>query len=290
MHKNGPVARGSTRELAFAACDEIFLTQARFPTVDLVTQAIGINNRRLVSEVIQEWRKDLSARFQKDRLEVPEAIRKLWFSALEVAKSQLESERLALEQERSHMAKERQEFKQALLEATREMETLKARLSEKACRIEQLEAELARLHQALEDRQQELIQVGETAARLQGQLEEARAALEKAEKRVEGTMQWANLRIEEERTRIGKEWQHRLTQLEGEAAQERLWRQTAEARLKHAEDRLDQVLSQLAQKDQALSILRQEKEDWLKERHNLHETIQCLERRLNSYQTRRRLK
>ncbi len=256
----------STRERAFKACDAIFLEHARFPTVDAVAEAIRVNSRRLISEVIKEWRQNLAARFRKDRAEVPEAVRKLWLSALAAAEASLASQRQALEDQRLELESQRLEWQRTLKEQERQIASLRDALDEKAQSIQSLSQKLEQLSAALD-------QARLACSRLEGQLEEAKVAQQKAEERASGTIEWANLRIEEERTRLEKTWQDKLAKLEIDHSRLRLDVQCAEARQRQAEERLDRVLKQLAERDAALAKSQAEKEALLGKIHALETAL-----------------
>ncbi|GAB6068846.1 hypothetical protein JCM13664_21670 [Methylothermus subterraneus] len=269
--------RETSRALAYRACTEIFLTQGRFPTVDLVVEATGVNNRRLASEVIKQWRQDLAERFREQQIEVPEAIRQLWQQALAEANQALAGERKQLEQAQQALAQEKAAWDKAVAERDREIDRLRQALEEKARDLERFSAELDRLKAALDDRQSRLAAALEENGHLKGRLQEAHAHLEAARERFEKVSDWANLRILEERERAGQEWSQKVSRLERELSFERLERQKAEARLRQAEERLDALLGQiearLADKDQELALLR-------KERDQLTETVSRLKQEL----------
>lgn len=253
------------RELAYQACTAIFLEDGRLPTIDLVCERTGNQNRRLTGDVLKTWRKDLAERFREHQLDVPAPIRTLWQQALAEAKKALAAEREALTVERRQLDQER-------TEQARQREALQARLAERDRLIDTLEteitalkAELERVRSALEQKRADLEAARGDAGRLQGSLTEARTTIEKLEARVDGTLQWATSRIEEERTRIGAEWQREVNRLKNENSRLTLDGQFFEARQRQAEARLDALLEKLSERETEIAGLQADKERLLRE-------------------------
>ena len=286
--------RQTPREQAYQACTEIFLQEARFPTVDLVVEAIGVNNRRMASEVIKQWRQDLAQRFREHQLEVPEPIRRLWKQAMDEAHKALAEEHEQLEQARQVLAAERESWQKTLDERNREISRLQEQLAERDATVAKLEQERDGLQDRLEERQSELSAARQEIGQIRGQLQEVQSQLDKTQQRLDGMIDWANRRIEEERGRIAREWSQKLARAEQETTYERLERQKAEARLGQAEERMDLLLGQLktvevrlAEKEREIALLRQEKEQLAEENQRLSEMVVRLEQGIKRSKRRR---
>jgi chromosome segregation ATPase len=260
---------------AYEACAEIFTELARFPTIDLVRERIGVNSPTVIKRAITDWTLAFAeqARAKRGRPDLPgallDAADTLWQLALREAHTQFEQDRRAWVGEKTEL-----EDRLSAAEHDREAlaQELEAHRAAVTAELEKHTEAMGQLHQQLE-----VEQAGRTAA--EQALAEVRAELgilaatlatERAqfaqrhhdwEARIEDAQRWHLQRIAEEKTRLETQRQRELAQRDSELSRLTLARETLETRLRAVQEQNAEGRGRLAALEEQLTTAREDLAD-----------------------------
>jgi chromosome segregation ATPase len=266
---------------AYEACGSVFTELARFPTIDLIRERIGVNSPTVIKRAITDWTLAFAeqAREKQGRPDLPHALletaERLWALALREARTQFDRERHTWTEDKTALADRLATAEQARETLARDFEAYRtaattARDEHTATRLrlqQQLDAERAgraTAEQALAEARAEL---GILAATLATERAQFAQRQQDWEARLAGEHRWHLQRIAEEQTRLEAQRQRELAQRDRELARLALERETLGTRLRAAqeqqaegrgrqralEDQLAAARNTLAEREQALA-------------------------------------
>jgi chromosome segregation ATPase len=251
---------------AYDACATVFSELARFPTIDLVRDRIGVNSPVVIKRAITDWTLAFAERYREKstRPELPstliEAAEALWQRALAEADARFAGERQAWTDQQRQWDQTLAEARETGAALAGELDANRRSLAAQEARTaelqRQLDAERAARTQAeaaLADVRSELAIL---AATLMAERDQFAARHNEWEQRLEAQHTWHLQRIEEEKDRLRIAQQHALAQRDAELARLTLDGQRLETRLRTVEEQAAEARGRLAATGDSLTATR----------------------------------
>ena len=202
-----------TYSLAYECCDQVFLEEGRFPTIDAIRERIHINSPAVIKRAMNDWTLHFVDKHRR-KLEHPnmpavlvDAAESLWQLALQQAGQAYGERQAALDRKEADwqdrlqaLEKQRADQEQAWRQ---ESERMAQELAAQADVVLELSGQLGTTAARLDDTEQWLAEARQDLSRVEGALAEARAANEAQARewaaKFEKDHAWHLRRIEEEK-------------------------------------------------------------------------------------------
>jgi hypothetical protein len=202
-----------TYSLAYECCDQVFLEEGRFPTIDAIRARIQINSPAVIKRAMNDWTLHFVEKHRR-KLEHPnmpaalvDAAESLWQLALQQAGQAYGERQAALDRKEADwqdrlqaLEKQRADQEQAWRQ---ESERMAQELAAQADVVLELSGQLGTTAARLDDTEQWLAEARQDLSRVEGALAEARAANEAQARewaaKFEKDHAWHLRRIEEEK-------------------------------------------------------------------------------------------
>lgn len=229
---------------AYEACGAVFTERARFPTIELIRERIGVNSPTVIKRAITDWTLAFAeqARERRARPDLPAALLdaadSLWALALREARAQFDGDRQAWAAERTelearlataeqNLASLAQDFAAYRTAHTAERDTQAQALAQ---RDQQLDAESAGRAVAEQALAALRVEHGVLAATLEVERTQFAQRHQEWEARFEGEHRWHLQRIAEEQSRLERTQQRELAKRDSELVRLTLERDQLETR------------------------------------------------------------
>lgn len=208
-----------TYSLAYECCDQVFLEEGRFPTIDAIRERIHINSPAVIKRAMNDWTLHFVDKHRR-KLEHPnmpavlvDAAESLWQLALQQAGQAYGERQAALDRREADwqdrlqaLEKQRADQEQAWRQ---ESERMAQELAAQADVVLELSGQLGTTAARLDDTEQWLAEARQDLSRVEGALAEARAANEAQARewaaKFEKDHAWHLRRIEEEKELLRKQ-------------------------------------------------------------------------------------
>jgi chromosome segregation ATPase len=256
---------------AYEACAGIFTELARFPTIDLVRDRIGVNSPTTIKRAITDWTLAFAEQFQAKRLrpDLPgtllDAADTLWQLALREAHTQFEHDRQTWAEEKTALEARLGAAEQNREELAREFEAYRAEAEAEVAahreqRVQQahsLEAEQSARRAAEQALAEARAELGVAAATLATERAQFAERQQDWEARFDREQRWHLQRIAEEKTRLEAQQQRELAQRDHELSRLTLARETLETRLRALQEQWAEGRGRLTALDEQLTAARE---------------------------------
>lgn len=208
-----------TYSLAYECCDQVFLEEGRFPTIDAIRARIQINSPAVIKRAMNDWTLHFVEKHRR-KLEHPnmpaalvDAAESLWQLALQQAGQAYGERQTALDRREADwqdrlqaLEKQRADQEQAWRQ---ESERMAQELSSQTDVVLELSGQLGTTAARLENTEQWLAEAKQDLSRVEGALTEARTANETQARdwaaKFEKDHTWHLRRIEEEKELLRKQ-------------------------------------------------------------------------------------
>ncbi|MBF6649119.1 DNA-binding protein [Methylobacter sp. BlB1] len=207
-----------TYSLAYECCDQVFLEEGRFPTIDAIRERIHINSPAVIKRAMNDWTLHFVDKHRR-KLEHPkmpaalvDAAESLWQLALQQAQAAYGERQAALDRKEADWQSRLQALEQARADQElawqQEAGRMAQELTAQADVVLELSGQLGTTAARLENTEQWLAESRQDLSRAQGALAEARAANETQARewtiKFEKDHEWHLRRIEEEKDLLKK--------------------------------------------------------------------------------------